>query len=345
MMTQITITPARGRRFIALWLFCLCGFIGFVVLVGGITRLTDSGLSITQWKPVTGIIPPLNAQDWQNEFVRYQAIPEYRLINQGMSLSQFKAIYWWEWGHRLLARMTGFVFLIPFVWFWSTGKLARRELPKFILLFLLGGAQGAMGWYMVKSGLSLRVDVSQYRLAAHLGLAFLIYGTSLWMGLTYWRGAVGRAVSPLWLRAVCVALCLVLFVQILLGALVAGLDAGLTYNSWPLMDGYWIPPGMHQLSPLHLNFFENITMVQFNHRWGGAIIVLLVLGLWAGGRRLPQFRFPIQLLIGFVLLQFALGVWTLLWVAPLGLAAAHQMGALGTFSAAIWVLHRTVRAS
>ncbi|MFZ5834498.1 MAG: COX15/CtaA family protein [Pseudomonadota bacterium] len=341
-MTPMTTNPARGRRLIAIWLFCLCGFISLVVLAGGITRLTDSGLSITQWKPVTGIIPPLNEQDWQSEFVKYQRIPEYRLINQGMSLAQFKAIYWWEWGHRLLARMAGFVFLIPFVWFWSTGQLGRSELPKFILLFVLGGAQGALGWYMVKSGLSLRVDVSQYRLAAHLGLAFLVYGISLWMGLTYWRGAGGSAVSPLWLRVAGVVLCLALFVQILLGALVAGLDAGLTYNSWPLMDGYWIPPGMDQLIPLHLNFFENITLVQFNHRWGGAIIILMVLGLWAGVRPLPQFRYPIQVLCGFVLLQFALGVWTLLWVAPLGLAAAHQMGALGTFSAAVWGLHRVM---
>ncbi len=342
-MIDISVLAARPHRQIAIWLFCLCGFIALVVLVGGMTRLTDSGLSITEWKPVTGMLPPFSPEAWQQEFTKYQQIPEYKLIKSDMTLAAFKSIYWWEWGHRLLARMAGLVFLTPFVYFWAAKKLGRAELPKFVLLFVLGGAQGALGWYMVKSGLSVRVDVSQYRLAAHLGLAFLVYGYSLWMGLGYWRGQSGGAASPGWLRAGSVALCAMVFLQILLGALVAGLDAGLTYNSWPLMDGYWAPPGLTQLSPLYLNLFENITLVQFDHRTAAALIVTLTAALWWGGRHATNMRSALSIMLGIVALQFSLGVWTLLEVAPLGLAVAHQMGALISFSTALWLAHSVWR--
>ncbi|MEQ1889669.1 MAG: COX15/CtaA family protein [Alphaproteobacteria bacterium] len=344
-MTDNPAAALRERRQIAIWLFCLCGFLALVVLVGGMTRLTDSGLSITEWKPVTGILPPLSAQAWESEFSKYQVIPEYRLINSDMTLDAFKAIFWWEWAHRLLARLAGLVFLIPFVYFWVTKKLASFELPKFMLLFVLGGAQGVLGWYMVKSGLSQRVDVSQYRLAAHLGLAFLVYGYSLWMGMDYWRLPAGRRTSPRWLKAGSVALCSAVFAQILMGALVAGLDAGLTYNSWPLMEGHWLPPGMGQVNPLYLNPFENITLVQFNHRWAAAVIFILSLALWTSGRHDRQFQTPLGVMLGIVSVQFILGIAALLAVVPLALAAAHQMGALLTFSAALWLVHRVWKSS
>lgn len=338
-MKHISVPAVRQNRQIAIWLFCLCGFIAVVVLAGGMTRLTDSGLSITEWKPVTGIVPPLSLEAWQLEFTKYQNIPEYRLMKSDMTLSQFKAIYWWEWAHRFLARMSGLIFLIPFIYFWAAKKLRRAELSKFVLLFVLGGAQGALGWFMVKSGLSVRVDVSQYRLAAHLGLAFLVYGYSLWLGLGYWRGQNQVAPSPRWLKAGTVALCAAVFLQIVLGALVAGLDAGLTFNSWPLMDGYWAPPGLTQLSPLYLNPFENITMVQFNHRTLAALIVGLTAALWWRGRGAQQPGSMLLITLGIVALQFTLGVWTLLAVAPIAVSAAHQMGALITFSAVLLLAH------
>lgn len=343
-MTSTTSTATCPQRRIAIWLFCLCGVIGLVVLVGGLTRLTDSGLSITEWKPVTGILPPMTANDWQQEFAKYQAIPEYRLINEGMSLAQFKTIYWWEWIHRLLARLAGAAFLAPFVYFWFTNRLGRKELPKFGLLFLLGGAQGALGWYMVKSGLTGRVDVSQYRLAAHLGLAFLIYGYALWLGLQYWRRQDPvREGYPRSLQVLSMVLCGVIFLQVLLGALMAGLDAGLTYNEWPLMDGYWAPPGIARMQPFYLNVFENITLVQFNHRWWGVIVVIASAALWWKGRSLPGLQWTLRMMLALLVAQFALGVWTLLAVSPMLLAAAHQMGALLCFTLALWLVHETAR--
>lgn len=343
-MSEISVSAAPARRQIALWLFCLCGFVALVVLVGGMTRLTDSGLSITEWKPVTGMLPPLSLETWQQEFEKYQQIPEYRLINSDMDLTAFKTIFWWEWAHRFLARMAGLVFLIPFIYFWRTKKISCAELPKFMLLFVLGGAQGALGWYMVKSGLSVRVDVSQYRLAAHLGLAFLVYGYSFWMGLGFWRGKTGGYASSRGLHAGIVALCGLIFLQIMLGALVAGLDAGLTYNDWPLMDGRWIPSGLTQRDPLYLNVFENIIMVQFNHRWLAAGILVLAVTLWGASRRGDPLWRPLSMMLGVVLGQFTLGVWTLLAVAPVALAAAHQMGALISFSTALWLAHLALQA-
>lgn len=343
MTEHVTGKVLRTRRQIAIWLFCLCGFIALVVLVGGLTRLTDSGLSITEWKPVTGVAPPLSAQAWQDEFAKYQATPEYRLINKDMSLDAFKTIYWWEWGHRLLARLSGLVFFVPFVYFWASKKLSRAELPKFILLFALGGAQGALGWYMVTSGLSVRVDVSQYRLAGHLGLAFLVYAYSFWIGLEYSVLPVRRATAAFWLRVGTIVLCAAIFLQILLGGLVAGLDAGLIYNSWPLMEGRWIPSGLAQLDPVYLNIFENIVTVQFNHRWLAAAILLLSTLLYAGSRRGEPCYRAVSVVLGVILGQFMLGVWTLLAVAPLSLGVAHQMGALVSFSAALWLMHTAWR--
>lgn len=329
-----TVYSARSRQQIAIWLFCLCGFIGLIVLVGGMTRLTDSGLSITEWKPVTGVLPPLSAKAWETEFAKYRAIPEYRLINAGMTLPAFKTIYWWEWTHRLLARLAGLVFLLPFAYFAVRRQLGSQDVLRLLPLLLLGGAQGVLGWYMVKSGLSGRVDVSQYRLAAHLGLAFAVYGYGLWVGLGYWRGNLAAQKSPLkpWAALLCVAV----FIQVLLGALVAGLDAGLTYNSWPLMDGYVLPPGVASLQPIYLNLFENIAMVQFNHRWfASGVLGLALFTGWLARGQSGAVRNAVNLVLAIVAAQFALGIWTLLLAAPLALALLHQMGALLLFTATI----------
>ena len=259
-------TIAPPHRVVQIWLYAVCATILLMVIVGGATRLTDSGLSITEWKPIHGAIPPLGAAQWAVEFDKYRQIPEYRHINRGMSLDEFKTIYWWEWGHRQLGRFIGLFYAIPLAIFWLTGALDRRLKWLLGIGLLLGGVQGFIGWWMVSSGLVDRVDVSQYRLAVHLGLALAILAYLFTIARSLYpldreRPFVPRAVSNL--SVVTVGL---IFTQILLGALVAGLDAGLTYNTWPLMDGKWIPNGLATLSPAWLNFFENITMVQFQHR-------------------------------------------------------------------------------
>lgn len=331
---ELQIIPPK--RDIARWLFCLCGFIALIVVVGGTTRLTDSGLSITEWQPVTGVVPPLDQPSWEAEFAKYKQIPEYTRINKGMSLAEFKRIYWWEWLHRLLGRMAGVLFLVPFLYFLWRKRFSARDIPHMLTMFALGGAQGALGWYMVKSGLVDRVDVSQYRLAAHLGMAFFLYGYIFWIALGYLHGSkanrtqitVAGSGSLIWLSKL---LCLLVFLQVLLGALVAGLDAGLTYNSWPLMDGRWIPKGLWLETPAYLNLFENITMVQFNHRVMAAIIALVALwSLLAGFRAHVPGRVKASILLTACVVagQFALGIWTLIAVVPFKLAILHQLGAL-----------------
>ena len=330
------------NQHIAIWLFSLAFFVALMVLVGGLTRLTDSGLSITQWRPVSGILPPLGISDWMSEFSKYQQIPEYQRVNRGMSLAEFKFIYWWEWGHRFLGRVVGLVFMLPFLLFWRAGYFTRAQLwPLFALLFL-GGAQGLLGWYMVQSGLVDRVDVSQYRLAAHLGLAVIIFALCCWLGLGYWRNIkqqkIGLAFSaPTFSGCVLGALMLA---QILAGALVAGLDAGLSYNDWPFMDGDMWPSGVFSQAPLWRNFFENHLTVQFNHRllgyglalFAAAHIIYIVRGRFSVALK----RSAIWL--GAVLaVQILLGILTLIWVVPIALAALHQLGAV--IMLAVWVLH------
>lgn len=326
----------QPKRDIARWLFFLCGFIALIVIVGGTTRLTDSGLSITEWQPVTGIVPPLDQASWEAEFEKYRQIPEYQRINKGMSLAEFKRIYWWEWLHRLLGRMAGILFLVPFLYFLWLKRFSVRDMPHMLIMFVLGGAQGALGWYMVKSGLVDRVDVSQYRLAAHLGMAFFLYGYIFWIAMGYLNGSkAGRTqltvAGSTSLSRLSVLLCLLVFVQVLLGALVAGLDAGLTYNSWPLMDGRWVPKGLWLETPTYLNLFENITMVQFNHRMMAILIAAIALVTLLSGCRshVPgRVKAAVLLTVCVVAGQFALGVWTLIAVVPIKLAILHQLGAL-----------------
>ncbi|MGA7264691.1 MAG: COX15/CtaA family protein [Stellaceae bacterium] len=335
-----------GLRPLAAWLFFCCGLIFLMVVVGGITRLTLSGLSITEWKPVIGIVPPLSAADWATEFAKYQQIPEYRAIHFAMSLDEFKSIYYWEYLHRLLGRLIGVAFAAPFIWFLARRQLPRHLAPPLAGILVLGFLQGALGWYMVESGLADRVEVSQYRLVAHLALALAIYAAILWTALGLVRGSRLPAASPGWRRASEAVLVLVAL-TILAGGFVAGTRAGLTYNTFPLMDGRLVPAGYAQLHPLWLNWFENIAAVQFDHRTLAVATVSAVFLLWAAGLRaaLPKpARKALHALLAIAVLQVALGISTLLLVVPIPLAAAHQAGAVLLLTSAI-VFRHTLRAA
>jgi cytochrome c oxidase assembly protein subunit 15 len=313
-----------------------------MILVGGATRLTDSGLSITEWKPVTGVIPPLSDSAWQEAFDAYRKIPEYLELKRGMSLDQFKTIYWWEWGHRFLGRLIGVAFLLPFLAFWIAGYIPRALLPRLAGLFVLGGLQGAVGWYMVKSGLVTRVDVSQYRLAAHLGIAVAILGYTLWLIVDLGRerspGATSDRRVSAWIAGAALTL---IYLQILAGGLVAGIDAGLGYNTWPLINGAFVPSGLGEAQPWILNLFENPLTVQFDHRMLGYTVVLATI-LQAGWLALrceaPELVTSAFILMCLALLQATLGVWTLLLAVPIELGLAHQAGAILLFAAALYHL-------
>jgi cytochrome c oxidase assembly protein subunit 15 len=331
---------------VAAWLFLCCGLIFLMVLVGGITRLTLSGLSITEWKPVIGIVPPLSAADWAAEFARYQQVPEFRAIHFAMSLDEFKSIYYWEYFHRLLGRLIGVAFAVPFIWFLARRQLPRHLAPPLAGILLLGFLQGALGWYMVESGLADRVEVSQYRLVAHLALALAIYAAILWTALGIVRGSPFPDAGPGWRRASEAVLAMV-GVTILAGGFVAGTRAGLTYNTFPLMDGRLVPAGYAQLHPLWLNWFENIAAVQFDHRVLAVSTLTAVFLLWARGLRAnltKQARKALHALLAIAAFQVTLGISTLLLVVPIPLAAAHQAGAVFLLTAAV-VLRHTLRAA
>ena len=329
-----------SRRAVGWWLIVMAVLVAAMVTLGGLTRLTGSGLSITEWKPVTGIIPPLTHDAWQTVFEKYRQIPQYRFENRGMALAQFQTIYWWEWTHRLLGRLLGIVFLLPFIVFAATGAIARKDWPRMLLLFALGGLQGAVGWWMVKSGLETRVSVSQYRLAVHLGVALLLFGALLWTALEYLydqrqprTGVPGKTAAIAW------SLVPLIYLQMLLGALVAGLHAGLIYNTWPSMDGRLFPEGAFALRPWWRNFFENAGLAQFDHRLLAYVVALWVLAFWIAVRNFESgraLRKSSSTLLAFVLVQIALGVLTLFYQAPLALAALHQATAVALLVAALW---------
>lgn len=331
------LSAARPARAIVVWLSVVLAMTAAIVLVGGLTRLTESGLSITEWKPVTGIVPPLSDADWQAELEKYSTTTQYQTLNKGMSVEDFKLIYWWEWGHRVLARAIGLAVLIPLLVFWWRGDLSRPLLRRGWILFGLVCLQGLIGWLMVVSGLVGRLEVSQYRLAAHLGVGFLIFGWTWWMLLELHRPRETRPpLRGLTLGRVVLA---TVFVQVLLGALVAGLDAGLTYNTWPLMDGDLVPRNLFLHEPWWVNFGDNITMVQFQHRMVAYVVVALaVAAVFVAGR--TKDAKPTAGFLGTITLaQVLLGVLTLLAGAggeqPILLGAAHQFGALILFAAAI----------
>lgn len=336
---------AASDRQIAIWLFTVAGFVMLMVLVGGLTRLTDSGLSITEWAPIRGALPPFSHADWLVEFEKYKQIPEYQLVNLGMSMAEFKFIYWWEWGHRFLGRIVGLVFFLPFVVFLAQKKISRAQLPPLLGLFALGGLQGFMGWYMVASGLTERVDVSQYRLAMHLGLALTIFACSVWMALTYWRGNAGEGrvtAHSKWAAFIVVAV----LAQSLMGALVAGINAGKTYTDWPLMDGDFIPSGLFDMQPFWLNFFENHLTVQFDHRMIAYALTALIgwhiYRVLKSGSDKPDggaAALSAKWLGAALGLQVILGISALMLAVPIALGAAHQLGAVLLLAIAVTHLH------
>lgn len=347
------IGSAQTPRSVDAWLWAVAALILVMIGVGGATRLTGSGLSITEWQPIMGAIPPLSEAAWQEAFAKYKLIPQYTQVNKGMALAEFKAIFWWEWGHRFLGRLIGLAFALPLAWFWWRGAIGRTLARRLVALLALGALQGFMGWYMVMSGLSERTSVSQYRLALHLGLAILILGLIVWTALelvaarTPDRGVRLATLSSAQRRMAGWLVALV-FVQILLGAFVAGLRAGFTYNTWPLMDGQLVPAGLLSMSPWYANAFENIATVQFNHRI--AAYLLTALALWhafklsqiADDGWITGSAWTLALAI---LAQAALGIWTLLAVVPLSLGIAHQVGAALVFSIAVWHLFCVARAA
>lgn len=319
-----------------------------MVVLGGITRLTQSGLSITEWQPLSGVIPPLTHAQWLAEFDRYKAIPQYRAIPDGMTLAQFKWIFFWEYLHRLWGRLIGFVFAAPLFYFAARRRLSKRLALPLIGILLLGGAQGALGWYMVESGLVHRLSVSQYRLTAHLALALALYAAILWTALGLparseiaGGAARGPAPGPGWRRAAEAILVLVAL-TIAAGGFTAGLHAGLVYNTFPLMDGRLVPAGYARLHPFYLNWFANVAAVQFDHRVLAMTTLTSVVCLWAAGlrARLPSAaRRALWALFAVVLAQASLGVSTLILVVPVPLAVAHQAGAVLLLTAAILFRH------
>ena len=330
--------PARDRALVRWWLLSVALLVVAMVLVGGGTRLTDSGLSITEWKPIHGVIPPLNEAEWQEEFARYQQIPEYQVINKGMSLEAFKGIFWWEWAHRFLGRFIGVVFLLPLIFFAATGRIERRLVPQLAVVFVLGGLQGAIGWWMVASGLVERTDVSQYRLAIHLTFACVILAYLVWI-------AVGlrpvRDAAPPGLRRLQVVILAVVFVQIFAGGLVAGLDAGLVTREWPLINGALIPSGLLHMAPAWLNLFENALTVHFDHRLVAYLLLALV--AWQAVRTggTPYARGARSLLV-IVVAQACIGIATVMAGVPLWLALLHQLGAVAVLAHAVINLRRMV---
>ena len=336
---------------VRVWLFGVAALVFAMVVVGGATRLTGSGLSITEWQPILGIVPPISETAWQQAFEKYRHIPEYSLINPGMTLEGFKAIYWWEWTHRLLGRLIGVVFFVPFVVFLVRGSIPRAFIPRIAALFVLGGAQGALGWFMVKSGLADRVDVSQYRLAAHLALAIAIAGYAFWLALSIKDPAqtARRRAAPETLPLVKLGLGLLaglVYLQIIAGAFVAGLKAGHASNTWPLMNGEIIPPGLGAFSPWYVNLFENPLTAQFAHRALAYAIAIFVAGfaafLW-NGKQAQALRLPLLATMAAVFSQIALGIATVVYGVPLVIALAHQANAIIVFALALWAFQRALR--
>jgi cytochrome c oxidase assembly protein subunit 15 len=330
-MTTASADPDRNRRAIKTWLLAVATLVFAMVAVGGATRLTESGLSIVEWQPVAGAVPPLSAAEWQAQFDKYKAIPQYQALNPGMTLDAFKTIFWWEWTHRQLGRLIGVAFLLPFLWFLWQGRVEPRLRARLWGIFGLGAFQGAVGWWMVASGLANRIEVSQYRLAFHLTLAGLIYVALLWTA--QWRAPRSGPPAPGRLRASAKLLLALVLVQIYLGALVAGLRAGLIYNTWPLIDGEFVPAAAQLLfnEPWWRNFFENPLTVQFDHRM--VAYALLAIAIWHAidaTRSLPRgaARWGALALASAVSLQAALGILTLLDQAPLALALMHQAMAM-----------------
>ncbi len=333
----------RNRLLVALWLFGVAGMVLVMVVLGGVTRLTGAGLSIMEWAPFRGALPPMSDAEWQRLFHLYQQIPQYTLVNQGIELGGFKQIFWLEWTHRLWGRLIGVAFLGPLVWFWVSGRIERRLRRWLLLLFIIGGLQGAVGWFMVASGfLPDTTAVSAYRLVVHLALALVLYAALLWTGLMVLRPRPDAVASGRSLCRLAAACCAFIALTMLAGGFVAGTHAGLAYNTFPLMDDQLVPPGYDQLEPFWRNLTENIAAVQFDHRVLATLTVLITgVTLAAGfaGKLSAASRAALLALGGAALAQYLLGVATLLLVVPVWLAAIHQAAATLLLTAAIVLLH------
>jgi cytochrome c oxidase assembly protein subunit 15 len=335
-VVEAEIIPANPA--VARWLFVMAFLVALMVTVGGATRLTDSGLSIVEWRPVTGAIPPLTEAHWLAEFEKYKTIPEYSQVNYGMSLAAFKEIYWWEWGHRFLGRVLGVAFLVPLIFLAVKRKIDRPLGFKLGGLFVLGGLQGALGWWMVSSGLTHRIDVSQYRLAAHLALAIILFGAIFWLALDL---AAPKRRRSHRLAPFAMALAAAVYLQMILGAFVAGLRAGRTFNTWPLMDGKFVPNGYFSGAPGFSDLFETAAAAQFNHRTGAYLIVVAALAFAFAARTAP-FASRARMVAAVVVLQMLLGIWTVLAATPIALGLAHQALALILFAASLYLVHGSV---
>jgi cytochrome c oxidase assembly protein subunit 15 len=334
------IEPRAQDRSVAIWLLICCGLVFSMVVLGGFTRLTGSGLSMVDWRPLMGWLPPFSDAEWQRVFAMYQQSPEFLKVNAHMDVNAFKGIFWLEYLHRLLGRTIGIVFLLPFIFFFVKGYIRAREWPKYLLMFILGGMQGVLGWYMVKSGLVDNPHVSQYRLTAHLSAAFLIYAYMFWVAMSLLFPASGKVEHP-WYRK-SLAMTILTSVTIISGGFVAGLKAGKIYNTFPMMGDYWIPPGTMALEPFWRNFFDNMTTVQLDHRILAITTFIVIISFWIKARKaeLPSRTRPaVNALLHTALLQVILGITTLVLSVPVILGATHQAVAMLLFTISIYILH------
>lgn len=329
--------PTSSNRLALAWLATICALLCLMVLLGGATRLTQSGLSMVDWRPLAGVIPPSSPAEWQAAFAAYQQYPEYQKVNHGMSLAEFKTIFYWEYAHRLAGRVIGLAFFVPFMALLALGKLRRAWLPRLWLALALGGLQGLLGWYLVQSGLVDRPSVSHYRLAAHLLLAIFILVYLVWLMLDI-RQAPKLAASP-WLARASWLFAGLLALQLLLGAFTAGLGAGQGFNTWPLMQGQWLAPAATLMQPWPLNLVENGAMIQFLHRWLGAGLLLLAFGLLAAAWGQGRLARLMAWLAALTLAQFLAGVATLLYNVPVPLGSLHQGMGLALALATTYIVH------
>jgi cytochrome c oxidase assembly protein subunit 15 len=338
-MTDTEITREQNRK-VAMWLLLCCGLVFGMVILGGVTRLTGSGLSMADWRPLMGWLPPMSEAEWQRVFELYQQTPQYQKVNSHMDLLAFEGIFWLEYLHRLLGRTIGVVFAVPLIYFFVKGYIKTAEWPKYLLMFVLGGMQGVLGWYMVKSGLVDDPHVSQYRLTAHLVAAFLIFAYMLWVAMSLLFPSAPSRRHPWFGRSL--ALTGLLSITIVSGGFVAGLKAGKIYNTFPLMGDSWLPPGTMALQPFWRNFFDNTTTVQLDHRILAITTLLAVIVFWLAARKadLPARTRPaVNALLHTAVLQVALGITTLLMAVPIALGAAHQAVAMLLFTVSLYILH------
>ncbi len=341
----MTDTTQQQNRAVAYWLLICCGLVFAMVVLGGFTRLTGSGLSMVDWRPLMGWLPPMTDAEWQRVFEMYQQSPEFLKVNSDFGVEEFKGIFWLEFLHRLLGRTIGIVFIVPFIWFMVKGYIRKPEWPKYFLMFVLGGMQGVLGWYMVKSGLVDVPAVSQYRLTAHLVAAFIIYAYMFWVALSRLYPASGTDRHAWYGKTF--ALTTLISITVISGGFVAGLKAGKIYNTFPMMGDYWLPPGLMALEPFWRNFFDNMTTVQFDHRILAITTLIAITVFWWKARAAdlpPRSRKAVNALLHTGLLQVALGIATLLLAVPVFLGAMHQAVAMVLFTVALYLLHSLRRA-